>query len=327
MGPWQSIFAAVSLMKKLNFNIFKPQQQRFTLALAASVAVHILLAVFIVVEKHDKPLPKKATPQIMDVVLLDEEKSPSKKSNKDARTISNINATGSSRDAKDRMTRKAKAPMPNREKPKPPTQPKQAVAKPKPRATPKKVEEKDNSTSLIAKQSKQPVHKNPIKTKKVEKKQTVVEKPRQLVPLANLMPSAMALSQLSQDFERERRMKQKLTREADIPINTRQAKYAPYAQTLVRALEDQWRPGDARYEEYSEYERSASIKITIEHDGSLGGIEILRPSLLPQVNESAIKAIHAAAPFKLLPSSWGLDRANFYLTFEVVENGFVFRQM
>ncbi len=314
-------------MKKLNLNIFKPQQQRFTLALAASLAVHILLAVFIVQKEHDKPLPKKETPQIMDVVLLDEKKSPSKKSNKDARTISNINASGSSRDAKDRMTRKAKAPMPNKQQPKPPTKPKQAVAKAKPRVTPQKVKETDKRTSLIAKQSKQPVHKKPIKTEKPVKKQAVVEHPQKRLPLANLMPSAMALSQLSQDFERERRMKQKLTREADIPINTRQAKYAPYAQSLVRALEDQWRPGNARYEEFSDYERSASIKITIEHDGSLGGIEILRPSLLPQVNESAIKAIHAAAPFKLLPSSWGLDRANFYLTFEVVENGFVFRQM
>jgi len=312
-------------MKKFNSVIFKPQQQRFTLALAASIAVHLLLAVFIVTTEDDKPLPKKETPHIMDVVLLDDDKKPSKKANKDARTLSNKNAKGSSSNARDRVTRKARAPMPAKAQQKrPKAKPGQAFTKEKPRPAPEKPKEK--RSSLIAKRSEKPEHREPIKTPKPVKKK-LVEKPRKHVPMANLMPSAMALSQLSQDFQRERRMKQKLSREADIPINTRQAKYAPYARSLVRALEDQWRPGKAKYEEFSDQARQSLIKLTIEHDGSLGGIEILRPSPIPQINESAIRAIQAAAPFKILPSSWGLDRVSFYLTFEVVENGFVFRQM
>ncbi|RLL52172.1 hypothetical protein D8Y20_07765 [Mariprofundus sp. EBB-1] len=312
-------------MKKFNAVILKPQQQRFTLALAASIAAHLLLAVLIVTSTHDKPLPKKEQPQIMDVTLLDDDKKPSKKANKDARTLSNKNATGSSRNARDRVTRKAKAPVPpnpQQSKKKPAPRPK--VVKQQPTPAPEKP--KQTRSSVITKRSEKTEHQKPIKTPKVIKKK-LVEKPRKQVPLANLMPSAMALSQLSQDFERERRMKQTLNREADIPINTRQAKYAPYAQSLVRALEDQWRPGKANYEKFSEQARRSLIKLTIEHDGSLGGIEILRPSPIPQINESAIKAIKDAAPFKGLPSSWGLDRVSFYLTFEVVENGFVFRQM
>jgi len=313
-------------MTKFNSVIFKPQQQRFTLALAASIAVHLLLAVLIVAAQHDKPLPKKETPQIMDVTLLDDNKKSSKKANKDARTISNKNAKGSSSNARDKMTRKAKAPMPAKTQQKrPKADPRQTYTKPKPRPAPDKPKEK--RSTLIAKRSEKPERQEPIKTAKPVKKKKIVEKPRKHVPLANLMPSAMALSQLSQDFQRERRMKQKLSREADIPINTRQVKYAPYARSLVRALEDQWRPGKAKYEEYSDKARQSLIKLTIEHDGSLGGIEILRPSPIPQINESAIEAIRAAAPFKVLPSSWGLDRVSFYLTFEVVENGFVFRQM
>ena len=101
--PWQSIFAPVLAMKKINFNIFKPQQQRFSVALLASIAAHVLLAVFIVATDENKPLPKKDRPHIMDVVLLDEAKKPSKKANKDARTISNKNAVGSSQNAKDRL--------------------------------------------------------------------------------------------------------------------------------------------------------------------------------------------------------------------------------
>lgn len=312
-------------MTRFNASIFKPQQQRFTLALVASLAVHLLLAVFIATAEHDKPLPKKETPQIMDVTLLDDKKKSSKKINKDARTISNKNAKGSGSNARDKMTRKAKAPMAAKTPQKrPKVEPKQTIAKPRPKPAPKKPTEK--RSTLIAKRSEKAVFQEPVKTTKPVKKKPVV-KPRQQVPLANLMPSAMALSQLSQDFARERRMKQKLSREADIPINTRQVKYAPYARSLVRALEDQWRPGKAKYEEYSDKARQSLIKITIEHDGSLGGIQILRPSPIPQINESAIEAIQAASPFKVLPSSWGLDRVSFYLTFEVVENGFVFRQM
>jgi len=316
-------------MKKINSKLFKPQQRRFTLALLASIAAHILLAVFIVSTTHDKPLPKKETPQIMDVVLLDDTKKPSKKANKDARTIANKNAIGSSRNAKDHLTRRAKAPMaakPHLAK-KPAPQPKKPVIKPQPKAASKKI--KKAPPTLIAKRSAKPVYKKtPVKQKPKRKpvKKKVI-KPRKLVPLANLMPSAMALSQLSQDFERERRMKQNLSREADIPINTKQVKYAPYAHGLIRALEEQWRPGQADYEEYAAGARRSLIKLTIEHDGSLGGIEILRPSPIPEINESAIRAIQAAAPFKVLPSSWGLDRVSFYLTFEVVENGFVFRSM
>jgi len=53
----------------------------------------------------------------------------------------------------------------------------------------------------------------------------------------------------------------------------------------------------------------------------------LRPSPIRQLNESAVAAIHAAAPFRPLPRSWGLDRVSFYLTFEVLEDRFVFRPM
>jgi TonB family protein len=137
----------------------------------------------------------------------------------------------------------------------------------------------------------------------------------------------MALAELSRDFDRERRLKKMLTREADVPINTREAKFAPYAQQLIRTLEEQWRPGKANYEEFTELERRALLKLTIDHDGSLANVEILRPSPIDQINESAVAAIHAATPFRPLPSVWGLDSVSFYLTFEVIEDRFVFKTL
>jgi len=303
-------------MKQFNL---KPQQRRFSCSFAASLAVHILLAIFITTAEHDKPLPKKKQPQIMDVTLLDTKKQPAKQPVKDARTIANQNAVGSSKNARDKNTRQARAPLAGQQRSPRPAPPRQPKTPPPPPAKPQR-------TRMLAKRGPTPrPDKSSNRHKPVKHNKRV--KPGKQVPLANLMPSAMALSQLSRDFARERRMKQKLNREADIPINTRQVKYAPYAHALVRALEEQWRPGQARYDEFSSAARQALVKLTIEHDGSLSSVEILRPSPIPQINESAIEAIHAAAPFKVLPSSWGLDRVSFYLTFEVVEDRFVFRQM
>jgi len=299
----------------------KPQQRRIGIALMASIAVHLLLVLFVGMMHEEKPLPKKATPHIMDVVLLDEEKKPNKQPPKEARTISNRNAAGGSKQAQDKVTRRAKAPV-SGPKPQPkPAPPQQVVTPPPPPPVVKQ------PTRMLARQgpkaevTPKPVKKRPPVKKKIEKQ--VVK----TVPLSNLMPSAMALSQLSRDFQRERRMKQKLSREADIPINTKQAKYAPYAQSLVRALEEQWRPGQARYEKYPEEARRSLIKLTIERNGDLAAVEILRPSPISQINDSAVEAIHAAAPFKVLPTSWGLDRVSFYLTFEVVEDRLVFHPM
>ncbi len=313
-------------MKKINI---KPQQRRFTVAFIAAVVVHILLAVLITTKQHEKPHPKKNQPKIMDVTLLDEKQKPAKKPVKDARTIANQNAVGSSRNAHDQLTRRAKTPMVGQPRKPRPAAPKQPKTPPPPPAKPKPVR-------MLAKRSPVPdIHQvkkrrhKPVKHKPIRRKPVIRRhKPVKKTPtLSNLMPSAMALSQFSRNYERERRMKQKLNREADIPINTRQVKYAPYAHALVRALEEQWRPGQAKYDEFPADARQALVKLTIEHDGSLGGIEILRPSPIPQINESAIRAIQAAAPFKVLPSSWGLDRVSFYLTFEVVEDHFVFHQM
>jgi len=160
------------------------------------------------------------------------------------------------------------------------------------------------------------------KPRKLQKKKHKRKLPN--VPLASLMPSSMALAQLSREADRERRLKSLLSREDDVPINTREAKYAPYASQLVAALEEQWRPGQAKYNQFPEEERRSLMRITIENNGDLSRVEILRPSPIYQLNETAVAAIHAAAPFRPLPSAWGLDRVNFYLTFEVIEDHFVF---
>ncbi|OIO70022.1 MAG: hypothetical protein CO186_02405 [Zetaproteobacteria bacterium CG_4_9_14_3_um_filter_49_83] len=300
------------------------QQKRFVLSLLLSVVIHVLLYTLIDFAHPEKALAQKQPPQVMDVVLLDpEQAAKTKKPPRDAKTIANKSAQGSSQQAKDDTTRVAKAPAVSKNNTKEPTpEPK----KPAPSKALAKSEDKRMKT-LTKKGSAQDgeVNDQPskLKNQKVEKSSV----PEKVIPLANLMPSSMALSQLSRDFERERRLKQMLSKEADVPINTREAKYAPYAHALVQALEEQWRPGEADYQKYTDSQRRSMMRITIEHNGELGGVEILRPSPVAQINESAVQAIHAAAPFRPLPGSWGLDRVSFYLTFEVVNDRFVFRTM
>lgn len=302
----------------------KSKNNRLIIACVASIAAHIVLALFISLNHTEPRIVKKQAPQFTDVVLLDANTKSEKTPPKDAKTIANRSAKGGSSNAKDRSTRSAKSPSHSKQPQKKyPTPPKASNVPP----TPPKAS--DKRTRIITKKGAASEHDNvienaPIKKKKVTKKRPT---PPRHIPLSKLMPSSMALSELSRDFERERRIKQMLSKEADIPINTKEAKYAPYAHSLVRALEEQWRPGQADYQKFADQARQVLMRVTIETSGELGNLEILRPSPIQSLNESAVRAIHDAAPFKPLPSSWGLDRASFYLTFEVVDDQFVFRAM
>ena len=294
-----------------------------SLSLAASIAVHVLLAIFIVMVEGEKPIPKKLPPEVMDVVLLDPQKTPKRSPTKDAKAISNRSAEGGSSKAKDRTTRSAKAPVlgQQQQKPKPamPTPPKQA------QTTPSKPNQR--TRTLAKRDLKNNAPSQPPEMPKKQAKQ-LTKKELQNIPLNNLLPSSMALAELSRDFERERRMKQFLNKEADIPVNTKEAKYAPYMQAMVRSLEEQWRPGgQSDFKKHDEDARKLLMRITIESNGSLSNIEILRPSPIAALNESAVAAIHAASPFRPLPSSWGLDRVHIPLIFEVYEDKFVFRTL
>ncbi len=293
-------------------------RRRFSLSLAASLITHALLAVIITWQHPDKPLPKPQLPEYLDVVLLDSQTKSSETPDK-VDAISNLSARGGNTQAKDRVSRTARSPLAGQQKRRMPIAP-QLPSRPKPVPAPKP----EKRTRTLARRG---LTLDSTTPKKPQKRQKQKKSKLPDVPLANLMPSTMALAELSRDIKRERRLKSMLSREDDVPINTREAKYAPYARQLVAALEEQWRPGQANYNEYPERERRSLMRITIEGNGDLSRVEILRPSPIHQLNETAVAAIHAAAPFRPLPSVWGLDRVNFYLTFEVVEDRFVFRSL
>ncbi len=292
----------------------RDERRRLGLALAASLAVHAAVVAWVAFAAKPPRIPPKQPPRVMDVVLL---RTPGKETPppENARAIAQRNARGGSR-AQDRITRAARAPVVGRAaapRPRPPAAPPAPPRKP----------QVPQAVRPLARRSREGVRTRRRASPEPAPPTPAPERPA----LHDLLPSTMALAELSRDFERERRMKQMLEREADVPINTRKAKFAPYAHALVRVLEEQWRPGGADYARYSDAERRALIRLTINRDGTVAAVELLRPSPIARINESAVQAIYAAAPFRPLPASWGLDRVSFYLTFEVVEDRFVFRTM
>ncbi|MFQ5354913.1 MAG: TonB C-terminal domain-containing protein [Mariprofundaceae bacterium] len=293
-------------------------RRRWSISLTASVLCHLLLAVLLVWKIADQNLPKPKPPENMDVVLLDPEKKSSKALPDKADAISNKTARGGNNTGQDRLTRAARSPaISPQQLPHPPAP--QMLKKPSAAPTPEQ-----RHVQTLSKRKPAP-DTNSAKLPKKPKSKRKSPEEKKPSRLENLMPSRTSLAKLSSKMDRKRQLKKLMSRQAEIPINTREVKYAPYAHAVVQALEEQWRPGQANYSAHSEHDRQVLMKMTIEGNGDLGKLEMVRPSPIPSLNKSAVEAIHAASPFKPLPSSWGLDRVTFYLTFEVVEDRFVFR--
>ncbi|MDX8390657.1 MAG: TonB family protein [Mariprofundaceae bacterium] len=298
-----------------NVILDKNSRHRLGVALIGSMVLHLALAAVITLDQSQPLKEPQPRTQLMDIVLLSPDQQ-SEDSPDKADALSNRSAKGSNSRAKDQVARAKKSPLANKKKKK-----KQTSTPTSPRAASPPEEQTKQRLTTLTREGLNPTFQATQLRKTHPKKAPAMPS----IPLNSLMPSNMALAQLSRDMDRERHLKSMLSKEADISINTREAKYAPYARKLVSSLEEQWRPGQANYEDYQDLERRVLLRITIEHNGELSNLEILRPSPIARINESAISAIHAAAAFHPLPSSWGLDRATFYLTFEVIKDQFVFR--
>jgi TonB family protein len=302
---------------------FELPKKKFLLALIASILVHAFLLWLIQISEPDIQLNKKSPPNIMDVVLLDDTQKKSRNETNDAKVLANKNNLGKQQDALDKTNRRQRiptAPQPApRNKPTPiiPAQPKNPALPPK--------QSKERARIIARKNEESSLTLNPNTDFKEDKNSN--NPPAPDFSKLNLNPTFSALSQLDKDFARERRMKQLTSKEADIDINTRESKFAPYAQGLVSALEEQWNPAVLSYEKLSQDKRRVLIRVSIDLSGELVDIKVLRASPSPELTSSAVEAVYRAAPFKPLPSSWGLERANFFFVFEVVENRLVFRTL
>ena len=104
------------------------------------------------------------------------------------------------------------------------------------------------------------------------------------------------------------------TAEDTISLDTRDAKYVPYAKIVRSRLLQNWDyPAKARE---NLIEGKLLVLFTLRKDGHLAAFQILEPSGSPVLDEEALRTIRAAAPFPPFPASLRLAKLHIKARFE-----------
>ncbi len=102
-------------------------------------------------------------------------------------------------------------------------------------------------------------------------------------------------------------------KEATVSIGTQSLKYASYMKHIKDKVQNTWiYPEDAR--EKGE-QGELLILFSINKDGSLSRVSVVRSSGYESLDNAAVNAIKDAAPFPQLPKRLGINRLNIYATF------------
>lgn len=103
-----------------------------------------------------------------------------------------------------------------------------------------------------------------------------------------------------------------------VRLDTREAKYVPYFETIKRAIEEVWiYPEEALR---SRHQGRLLVEFTVLQDGELEGPRLVRSSGYPELDQEALRAIRAAAPFAPIPPSLGRSRIDIVASFEYYDN-------
>jgi protein TonB len=86
-----------------------------------------------------------------------------------------------------------------------------------------------------------------------------------------------------------------------IPLNTSDARYAPYTQTVKQWIEARWEYPDLA--KYYGLQGRVVVEFTILSNGQIELLSLVRSSGSKLLDEEAVRAIRAAVPFKPFPRS------------------------
>jgi protein TonB len=114
------------------------------------------------------------------------------------------------------------------------------------------------------------------------------------------------LSQNDIDELARKGMPEKKPGDDSVTLDTDEFKFISYNRWLKIKVESV-----LKYPELaaiSGYQGTLFIKFDIMKDGSLGGLEILKPSGYKILDDEALRAIRASAPFQPLPDDWNMER-------------------
>ncbi len=114
------------------------------------------------------------------------------------------------------------------------------------------------------------------------------------------------LSQNDIDELARKGMPEKQPGDDSVTLDTDEFKFISYNRWLKIKVESL-----LKYPELaavSGYQGTLFIKFDIMKDGSLGGLEVLKSSGYKILDDEALRAIRASAPFQPLPDDWRMDR-------------------
>jgi protein TonB len=114
------------------------------------------------------------------------------------------------------------------------------------------------------------------------------------------------LSQNDIDELARKGMPEKKPGDESVTLDTDEFKFISYNRWLKIKVESV-----LKYPELaaiSGYQGTLFIKFDIMKDGSLGGLEVLKPSGYKILDDEALRAIRASAPFQPLPDDWNMER-------------------
>ncbi|MDA8422163.1 MAG: energy transducer TonB [Nitrospiraceae bacterium] len=101
-------------------------------------------------------------------------------------------------------------------------------------------------------------------------------------------------------------MPEKSPGDDSVTLDTDEFKFMSYNRWLKIKVESVLKYPDLAA--ISGYQGSLFIKFDILKDGALGGVEVLKSSGYKILDDEAVRAIRAAAPFQPLPDDWGMQR-------------------
>ena len=197
-------------------------------------------------------------------------------------------------------------------KPKPEVKPQKQVkkAEKKPQEKPKK----QVTRSDITRQKE--VASLPQKQLEKETKKSTEELPnltKDQLFSSNPQPQTLPQNQSNpQDFRGAPNVDKK---EDTVDLSTTEFKYLSYFIKMKRQIESVWQyPKESQLRgEYG----TLFLVFTIKSDGYLEGVHLINSSGYARLDNEAVRAINAAAPFAPFPKSWGgLERLNIRATFE-----------
>lgn len=107
-------------------------------------------------------------------------------------------------------------------------------------------------------------------------------------------------------------------REHPIPLRRQDPKVIAYMTSVRRAINLQWVYPAAALRQ--RVEGKLTLELTILENGQLGETRIVRSSGITMLDEEAIRAVKAAAPFKPIPAGIGRDRITIVTAFDYSDN-------